>query len=40
MDKRQKEDQRHQEDLALTRGLIWVGAAIVLELLLLLVKQP
>lgn len=39
MDKRQKEDQRHQEDLALTRGLIWVGAAIVLELLLLLVNK-
>ena len=39
MDKRQKEAQRHQEDLALNRGLIWVGAAIVLELLLLLVNK-
>lgn len=37
MDK--KEMQRHQEDAALNRGLIWVGGAIVLEALLLLVNQ-
>lgn len=37
MDK--KEMQRHQEDAALNRGLIWVAGAIVLEVLLLLVNQ-
>lgn len=39
MDKKQKEMQRHQEDAALNRGLIWVAGAIVLEVLLLLVNQ-
>ena len=39
MDKKQKEERRRQEDQALNRGLIWVGAAIVLELLLLFVKR-
>jgi len=39
MNKNQRDEQRHQEDLALSRGLIWVGAAIVLELLLLLVNK-
>lgn len=39
MNKNQKEEQRRQEDRALNRGLIWVGAAIVLELLLLLVNK-
>jgi len=39
MNKNQKDEQRHQEDLALNRGLMWVGAAIVLELLLLLVNK-
>ncbi len=39
MNKNQKEEQRRQEDLALTRSLVWVGAAIVLELLLLLVNK-
>ena len=39
MKKNQNEDQRRQEDQALTRGLVWVGAAIVLELLLLLVNK-
>ena len=39
MNKNQKEEQRRQEDLALNRGLVWVGAAIVLELLLLLVNK-
>ncbi len=39
MDKNQREERRRQEDIALNRGLIWVGAAIVLELLLLLVNK-
>lgn len=39
MDKKQKEVQRRQEDAALNRALVWVGAAIVLELLLLLVNK-
>ncbi len=39
MDKNQKEEQRRQEDMALNRGLMWVGAAVVLELLLLLVNK-
>lgn len=39
MNKNQKEEQRRQEDQALNRGLVWVGAAIVLELLLLLVNK-
>ena len=39
MDKKQQEMQRHQEDAALNRGLIWVAGAIVLEVLLLLVNQ-
>lgn len=39
MDKRQKEERRRQEDIALNRGLAWVGAAIVLELLLLLINK-
>ena len=39
MDKNQRDERRRQEDIALTRGLIWVGAAIVLELLLLLINK-
>lgn len=39
MDKNQREERRRQEDIALNHGLIWVGAAIVLELLLLLVNK-
>jgi hypothetical protein len=39
MDRNQKEARRRQEDAALNRGLIWVGAAIVLELLLMFVKR-
>lgn len=39
MNKNERDEQRHQEDLALSRGLVWVGAAIVLELLLLLVNK-
>ena len=34
MDKKQREDRRHQEDLALTRALLWVAAAVILEGLL------
>ena len=39
MNKYERDEQRRQEDMALNRGLIWVGAAIVLELLLLLVNK-
>lgn len=39
MNKNQKDEQRLQEDIALSRGLVWVGIAIVLELLLLLVNK-
>ncbi len=39
MDKHQNEERRRQEDIALNRALVWVGAAIVLELLLLLVNK-
>lgn len=39
MDKKQREARRHQEDMALNRALLWVGGAIVLELLLLLINR-
>jgi len=39
MDKNQKELQRKQENTAFNHALIWVAAAIVLELLLMLVNQ-
>ena len=39
MDKKQREARRHQEDMALNRGLLWVGAAIILEFLLLLINR-
>ena len=39
MNKKDKAALRHQEDVALNKGLCWAGAAIVLELLLLLVKR-
>ena len=39
MDKKQREDRRHQEDLALTRALLWVAAAVVLEALLVFLKR-
>ena len=39
MDKNQREERRRQEDIALNRGLLWVGAAILMELLLMLVNQ-
>ena len=38
MDKNQREERRRQEDIALNRGLLWVGAAILMELLLMLVN--
>jgi len=39
MNKKEREAQRKQEDAALNRALIWVGAAIVLEMLLMFVKR-
>lgn len=39
MDKKQTQARRRQEDTALNRALLWVGAAIVLELLLVLVNR-
>lgn len=39
MDKKQREERRRQEDIALQRGLLWVAGAIVLEALLVLVKR-
>lgn len=39
MDKKQREARRHQEDIALQRGLLWVVGAVVLELLLVLVNR-
>lgn len=39
MDKKQREARQKQEDIALTRALFWVAAAIVLEGLLVLVNR-
>ena len=39
MDKKQREARRHQEDVALSRALLWVVAAVVLEGLLVLVNR-
>ena len=39
MDKNQREERRRQEDIALNRGLLWVVAAILMELLLMLVNK-
>lgn len=39
MDKKQREARRHQEDVALTRALLWIAAAVVLEALLVLVNR-
>lgn len=39
MDKKQREARRHQEDIALQRGLLWVAGAIVLEVLLVLLNR-
>lgn len=39
MDKKQREARRRQEDMALNRALLWVGGAIVLEFVLLLVNR-
>ena len=37
--KKQREERRRQEDIALQRGLLWVAGAIVLEALLVLVNR-
>ena len=39
MDKKQREARRHQEDIALQRGLLWVAGAAVLEVLLVLLDR-
>lgn len=39
MENSKRADRRKQEDIALTRALIWFGAAMVLEFLLLLVNK-
>lgn len=39
MDKKQREARRKQEDQALTRAMLWVAAAIVLEGLLVLLNR-
>ena len=39
MNKKQQDEQRRREDLALKQGLLWVAGAIVLELLLFLVNR-
>ena len=39
MNKKQEEAKRHEEDLALRQGLLWVAAAIVLEILLFFVGR-
>ena len=39
MDKKQRDDRRHQEDVALTRALLWVAAAVVLEALLVFLNR-
>lgn len=39
MDKKQRDARRHQEDVALTRALLWIAAAVVLEGLLVLVNR-
>ncbi|MCI8304890.1 MAG: hypothetical protein HFF52_09775 [Lawsonibacter sp.] len=39
MDRKQREERRRQEDIALQRGLLWVVGAAVLEALLVLVNR-
>lgn len=39
MDKKQREERRKQEDIALQRGLLWVVGAVVLEVLLVLINR-
>lgn len=39
MDKKQREERRRQEDIALQKGLLWVVGAIALEALLVLVNR-
>ncbi len=39
MNERKKAAQRQQEDIALSRAMLWFGAAMVLELLLLIINR-
>lgn len=39
MNKKQQEEQRRQEDLALMQGLLWVAGAVVLEVLLFFINR-
>ena len=39
MDKKQREERRRQEDIALQRGLLWVVGAVALEALLVFVNR-
>lgn len=39
MDKKQREERRRQEDIALQRGLLWVAGAVLLGALLVLVNR-
>lgn len=39
MDKREREEQRHQEDRALQQGMLWAAGAAVLEVLLFLFNR-
>lgn len=39
MDKKQREERRRQEDIALQHGLLWVVGAVALEALLVLVSR-
>ena len=39
MDRKQREERRRQEDIALQRGLLWVAGAVVLEALLVFVNR-
>lgn len=39
MNKKQQEEQRRQEDLALMHGLLWVAGAVVLEVLLFFINR-
>lgn len=39
MNKRQQEEQRRQEDLALKQGMLWAAGAVVLEVLLFFINR-
>ena len=39
MNKKQQEEQRRQEDLALMHGLLWVAGAVVLEVMLFFINR-